>query len=35
VEFSEEQFKTVSRLLETYNKDLADAKAKAEEAINA
>jgi len=35
VEFTEEQFKTVSRLLETYNKDLADAKAQAEEAINA
>jgi len=31
IDFSEEQFKTVSRLLETYNRDTANAK----EAINA
>jgi uncharacterized membrane-anchored protein len=35
VPFTEEQFKTVSRLLETYNRDLAEAKAKAEEMANA
>jgi len=33
VAFSEEQFKTVSKLLAAYNKDLAEAKAKAEEAL--
>lgn len=35
VAFTEEQFATVSRLLAAYNKDLADAKAKAEEMANA
>lgn len=35
IDFSEEQFKTVSRLLATYNKDLAEAKAQAEETANA
>jgi hypothetical protein len=35
VAFSEEQFKTVSKLLAAYNKDLAEAQAKAEEAVNA
>lgn len=29
IDFTEEQFKTVSRLLATYNKDLADTKARA------
>jgi len=35
IDFTEAQFITVSRLLEAYNKDLADAKAKAEETVNA
>lgn len=35
VEFTEEQFKTVSRLLEAYNKDLAEAQADARESNQA
>lgn len=34
IAFSEAQFVTVSRLLATYNKDLAEAKAQAEETAN-
>lgn len=35
VEFTEEQFKTVSKLLATYNKDLAEEKALHEQKVNA
>lgn len=35
IAFTEAQFVTVSRLLATYNKDLAEAKAQAEETANA